>query len=314
MNKKIRLVFFSSAPIGIPFMEALLHDERFIISWIVTQPDQPSGRGMKMHANSIKEKALEYGITNISTPQTLRINSKKYPWEWEQCRQWLHEIQPDYNLVIAYGKLIPQDILDIPLIASINIHGSLLPAYRWASPIQTCLLNGDTESGITVMKMSSWLDEWDSIKQLRIPLEITTTTKDLIGIFGTQWPMFVNQVLQDFSEGKGKATPQNHTLATSTYKIIKEDGMIDIHTMPIEQILRKYNAYYLRPKIYYIYQDKRVLIEDITINKNLWNTYKFLPLVGSDFLLNPAVYSIKVKPEGKKTMDRSSWRLWYLWR
>lgn len=323
---KLTVVFFSSAPIGIPFLEALIQDERFEIIWIVTQPDQPSGRWMEIKSNVIKEWYLnntdchadtsldsnqEIAMT-IVTPNTLRLDSKKYPWEWGKFQEWLQNLHPDYIVVIAYGKIIPQHILDIPSIAPINIHGSLLPKYRWASPIQTCLLQGEKESGITIMKMSAWLDEWDIIKQLSIPLEITTTTKDLIQAFSFHGPEFTNQTLRDYSIGKEIAIAQDHSLATFTTKIEKEDGLVDIYTMPIEQILRKYNAYYLWPKIYFIHNEKRVIIEELDIDQNTYSELKYSPIADSDYIVNKCIKKLLVKPEGKKAMTREEFKIGYI--
>lgn len=309
-HQKLKIVFFSSAAIGIPFLEELCNDDRFEVMWIVTQPDQPSGRGMEIKPNIIKTKSQELNIKNITTPNTLRLGSKKYPWEWEEFQQWLVNLQPDYIVVIAYWKIIPQHILDIPSIAPINIHWSLLPKYRWASPIQTCLLNGDSESWITIMKMSAWLDEWDIIKQLHISLEISTTTKDLINTFWIIWPGFTNQVLVDFSNNKEKAIPQDNSLATFTTKIIKEDGLIDIYNMPIEQIIRMHNAYYLRPKIYFIYNDKRIIVEDLIINSEKYVANKSASLVDSSNNLHSAIQQILLKPEGKRSMTRNEFSSW----
>lgn len=311
-HQKLKIVFFSSAPIGIPFLESLYNDHRFEIIWIVTQPDQPSGRGMEVKANIIKITSQELGIDTIVTPNSLRLDSKKYPWEWETFQRWLQNLHPDYIVVIAYGKIIPQFILDIPNIAPINIHGSLLPKYRWASPIQTCLMNGDNESWITIMKMSAGLDEWDIIKQLHIPLDITTTTKELINTFWIIWPEFTNQTLWDYSINKETEMAQDHALATFTTKIEKEDGLVDIHTMPIEQILRMYNAYYLRPKIYFIHNNKRVIIEDLTIDKNNFIEYKNDSLINQNNTLNSSIKQLLVKPEWKKWINRHEFVSGYL--
>jgi methionyl-tRNA formyltransferase len=108
-----KVVFFSSAPIGVPFLEKLHSDPRFEITGIVTMPDAPAGRGMKMQENVIKTKAKEYNY-DITSPNSLRLDSKKYADEAKQFQQWLADKRPDFLVVIAYGKIIPQHILDIP--------------------------------------------------------------------------------------------------------------------------------------------------------------------------------------------------------
>ncbi|MBU0626149.1 methionyl-tRNA formyltransferase [Patescibacteria group bacterium] len=152
-----KVVFFSSAPIGVPFLQALSEDKRFNVVGIVTMPDAPSGRGMKMKENIIKASIIKPQASDgfVVTPK--KINPEKSE-EGKEFAQWLKDKNPDFLVVIAYGKIIPQLLLDIPKIASINVHGSLLPKYRGASPIQSIFLNHETETGITIMKMDAAMD------------------------------------------------------------------------------------------------------------------------------------------------------------
>lgn len=155
-----RVVFCSSAPIGVPFLQILFHDKRFEIVGVVTMPDAPSGRGMEMHENVIKiesKKIVERETVNgerdfLSTPT--KLNPEKSE-EGKQFAEWLKSRNADFLVVIAYGKIIPQAILDIPTIAPINVHGSLLPKYRGASPLQSVFLHNEEETGITIMKMNA---------------------------------------------------------------------------------------------------------------------------------------------------------------
>lgn len=313
MNKPLKIVFFSSATIGIPFLEHLLEDEYFEIVWIVTQPDQPSWRWMELKPNTIKQRSQD-NTKNIpiTTPQTLRLHSKSFPWDGEKFLERIQNLQPDYIVVIAYGKIIPQHILDIPSNAPINIHWSLLPKYRGASPIQSSLLNGDAQTGITIMKMSAWLDEGDIISSLPIPLTITTNTQDLIRLFSTLWPDFVNQTLLKYSIGALGSTPQDNLQATFTKKIEKECGLIDVYSEPLRQILRKYNAYSLRPKVYFLHNNKRVIIENLQIDLEKYDQQKLSSIIDNQHNLNPAIVSLLVKPEWKKTMSREAWKSGYL--
>ena len=143
-----RVVFASSAPIGVPFLQKIAADNRYDLVGVMTNPDQPVGRGMKVRANIIKSTAIDLGIDeeNIQTPASLRITSKKYADQAQNTTQRLTALKPDILVVIAYGKILPQHILDIPKVAPINVHGSLLPAYRGASPIQSVLLDDQTET------------------------------------------------------------------------------------------------------------------------------------------------------------------------
>ena len=180
-----RVVFFSSAPIGVPFLETLTNDKRFEVVGVVTQCDKPAGRGMEMCENIIKQcgkkiKNSERCALNnefIVTPE--KLNPEKSE-EGKKFAERLKEKNPDFLVVIAYGKIIPQTILDIAKVAPINIHGSLLPKYRGASPIQSTLLNNDKETGITIMKMDANMDTGNMIDILKFDIDFDRNVKDLI--------------------------------------------------------------------------------------------------------------------------------------
>lgn len=188
------------------------------------------------------------GDDRIATP--MKINPDKSE-EGKEFYEWLKAKKPDYLVVIAYGKIIPQAILDCAAIAPINVHGSLLPKYRGASPIQTALLEGEKESGITIMRMDAGLDTGDMIRMLRIPLLLDRTSKELIGAMMDQGPAFLADTLEGFAHGEYKAKPQNDAQATHTTKIAKEDGQIDPWREPLSAVYAKYRAYALWPKTFF---------------------------------------------------------------
>ena len=143
-----RVVFFSSSPIGVPFLHAIAEDARFDLVGVVTMPDAPVGRGMKVQENVIKVESGKLKVEDayILTPRSLRLDSKKYAADAQTFHQWVTELQPDLFVVIAYGHIMPQRVLDIPVFGSINVHGSLLPEYRGASPLQSVFLDGKEET------------------------------------------------------------------------------------------------------------------------------------------------------------------------
>jgi methionyl-tRNA formyltransferase len=137
---------------------------------------------MKMQSNIIKTLAQQLDIPDdhIYTPESLRLDSKKYADQAYHIYTSLVDLAPDYIIVIAYGKIIPQHILDIPRIAPINIHGSLLPRYRGASPIQSVFLDHETHTGITIMRMVAELDAGDMIRSSAFPIDFHRTVKNVI--------------------------------------------------------------------------------------------------------------------------------------
>ena len=132
-----KVVFFSGSPLGVPFLKALSQDPRFEVVGVVSMPPKPVGRGQKVSPNVVASFAQELGIDNIKTPSKLTPKTS----EGEEFIKWLKELSPDFLVVVAYGKIIPQAVLDIARIAPVNVHGSILPAYRGASPLQEVFLD-----------------------------------------------------------------------------------------------------------------------------------------------------------------------------
>lgn len=307
-----KVVFFSSAPIGVPFLEELSKDKRFDIVGVVTQCDKPAGRWLDMCENIIKTSAknietLKY--CNIITPN--KLNPEKSD-EWKEFAQRLEKKEPDFVVVIAYGKIIPQAILDIPKIAPINVHGSLLPKYRGASPIQSIFLNNDKETWITIMKMDASMDTGNMIEKLKFQIPLDRTCKDVIEKMKIVWPKFLNDVLWKYGKWLLGEEIQNNDEATYCNKIEKEDWLIDPSKDSLEDVYNKYRGFYLRPKIYFELNGKRVIIEELKLNEKIFEENKKNPLIIDWKNLNPAVIEIRLKPEGKKAMDWDSFVNGYL--
>lgn len=308
-----KVVFMSSAPIGVPFLEKLHNDPRFEVIWIVTMSDKPSGRGLKMKPNIIKSESLGLWINekNIKTPRSLKLSSKKYKSDAEEMKQRLEDMKPDFIVVIAYGKIIPQHILDIPIFGPINVHGSILPEYRGASPIQSVFLDKKQETGITIMKMFAELDTGDMIDTIRFPLRLNDTALDCIHKMQEVWPRFLAKTLEDYAKGRLIDKPQDHSKATYCTKIEKEQWEIDPFHDSLEEIFAKYKGYYLWPKIHFAAPSKRknhdklITIDTIICDKKLFEKNKEKPLIEWEEI-NPAVQTLKLKPEWKKAIEREA--------
>lgn len=306
-----RVVFISSAQIGVPFLEELVQDERFDVVGVVSQPDKPVGRGLKMQPNIIKSRALELGIPEEAIQTPTKINPEK-SIEGKNFFDRLVAQKPDFIVVIAYGKIIPQSILDIPPFGAINVHGSLLPKYRGASPIQTIFLSQEQESGITIMHMDAGMDTGDIIAQKAFPLPFEWNCLDCIEHMQQIGPRFLTQVLRKYAKAELKAQPQDHTLAIDCKKIEKADGEIVVLSETLESVYAKYRAYFLWPKIHFKLGEKSVIIEKLVLDEAKYYQDQTSPLFTSDGKLHPAVQDISLKPEGKKAMDRASFKNGYL--
>lgn len=296
--EKYRVVFFSSAPIGVPFLKKLHEDKRFDVTGVVTMPDAPAGRGMKMQENVIR-KEWSILVDDIRTPNSLRLDSKKYGDEAKQFTQWLQDKKPDFLVVIAYGKIIPQHILDIPTFWPINVHGSILPKYRGASPIQSVFLHDEKETGITIMKMDAGLDTWDMIDTQLFSIPFNRTAKDIIIKMQDRGPQFLADTLRNYGKWLLGEVKQDNAQATHCGKIEKEDGLIDPYSDSITSIYKKYRAYILWPKIYFMHKDKRVIVEELVLDEQLFEEQKDVALI-VDKKQHPAIHTCSVKVEGKK--------------
>ena len=263
-----RVVYFSSSPIWIPFLEKLVEDKRFDVVAVVTMPDAVSWRWQKLKENIIAQKAKQLWITNIFKPK--KIN--------EDFINELQKLEPDFFVVLSYGKILPKKLLDIPKFGPINIHWSILPKYRWASPIQSVFLNGEKETWITIMYMDEKMDTWDIIKIQKFPLTKQDNSKTVIDKFVAYWPDFFVDTLWDFWKWKISRQKQDDAKVTYCSKFTKEDGHINFNE-DAESIYRKFQAFYLWPWLYAFWNWKKITFTDIdydmdNIDKQVWQVYK----------------------------------------
>ena len=260
-----KVIFFSSAPIWIPFLDELYNDKRFEIVGVITWEDKKSNRWQKLKPNIIKQHSIEKLWINkelIKTPWKIKEN--------KEFEKWLKQQDADFFVIISYGKILPKEILDIPKLGPINIHWSILPKYRWASPIQSVFLNKEKETWITIMYMNENIDTWDVIKILKIPLTKQDNTKTLIDKFTAYSPKFTVDTIWDFWKWDLKRIMQDESKATYCKKFTKQDGKIDFHE-PAEKIYNKFQAFYLWPKIYTNFNSKKLDITDCFFeNKDSW--------------------------------------------
>ena len=168
----MRIVFMGTPDFAVPCLQALLQQAYEVVG-VFTQPDKPKGRGYKMIPPPVKAAAVEAGLS-VYQPLSLRKGE-----EAEQAMQTLQELNPDVIVVVAYGQILPKAVLDLPKYGCINIHASLLPAYRGAAPMQMCLLNGETETGVTSMQMAEGLDTGDMLVKAALPIGADETFASL---------------------------------------------------------------------------------------------------------------------------------------
>ncbi len=233
----MRIVFAGTPEFAAIQLKALLQTPAFNVVAVYTQPDKPAGRGQHMHMSPVKELALEHQIP-VEQPSTLKT---------EEAVSILKKFDADVMVVAAYGLLLPKAILDTPLFGCINVHASLLPRWRGASPIQQAILAGDKESGITLMQMDIGLDTGDILAQQAYTLKQEETSQSLHDQLALIGAKLLSEKLQFISSlAKQK---QTESLVTHAGKIKKEDALINWHDSALN-IDRKIRAYYPWPIAY----------------------------------------------------------------
>ena len=226
---------------ALPSLRALLNDGRFEVVAVVTQPDRPVGRKQEIIPSPVKKFALEHNL-QVLQPEKVKTN----PAFWEELR----ELHPDVVVVAAYGKILPQEILDMPPQGIINVHASFLPKYRGASPIAAAILNGDKETGVTIMKMELEMDTGPIIaKSEPVVLSPTDTTATLTPKLAEVGAKVLSESLSKYLNGEITPAPQDETQATYVKILKKEDGLID-WKQDEEQVARQVRAYLPWPGAY----------------------------------------------------------------
>ena len=211
----MRILFMGTPDFALFALRALCEAGEQVVG-VVTQPDKPKGRGYELTPPPVKVYALEQGLP-VYQPTTLKDGA----FDAE-----LAALAPDIIVVVAYGKILPKSVLDFPKYGCINIHGSLLPAYRGAAPMQRVLIDGCAESGVTIMKMDVGLDTGDMLTVARLPIGENDNFEDLHDALGALGASTLLQTLAGLREGKITPVAQDHALATYAAKIEKSDCLL----------------------------------------------------------------------------------------
>lgn len=250
----LKIGFFGTPELAQRVLVDILSDERFSVEFVVTNPDKPFGRDQRLTPTPVKLLAESHHI-EVFTPQKIRNNT-----------EFLDAIRAygcDYFVVVAYGKILPQELLDIPKKMCVNVHGSLLPKYRGASPIQSALLAGETETGVTIMQMSAGMDEGDMIHTERITISPTENSATLFEKFAEISGQALITGILGLEDGSLTLIPQDDSAATYCSKISKEDGRVD-WSLDAVSLFHCWQAYTPWPGLYTFLEDTRLLLESIS--------------------------------------------------
>jgi len=217
-----------------------LHAAGFDLPLVLTQPDRPAGRGMKLQPSPVKQFALEQGIA-VAQPRSLRLDGK-YPEEAAAARAALEQARPDVMVVAAYGLILPQWVLDLPRLGCLNIHASLLPRWRGAAPIHRAIEAGDAETGVTIMQMDAGLDTGAMLLTERLPIAAEATTGSLHDQLSALGARMIVEALELAACGGLRPEPQPAEGVTYAHKIEKAEAAID-WTQPAATIERRVRAF-----------------------------------------------------------------------
>ena len=240
MSTSLRVAFAGTPEFAAVALKAI-HAAGHVVPLVLTQPDRPAGRGMKLNPSPVKQLALELGVP-VAQPRSLRLDGK-FPEEAEAGRAALDGVRPDVLVVAAYGLILPQWVLDLPRLGCcLNIHGSLLPRWRGAAPIHRAIEAGDAETGITIMQMDAGLDTGDMLLIEREPIAFDDTTGLLHDRLAALGGRMIVRALADAAAGALRRVKQPEAGVTYAHKIAKSEAAI-AWSQPADAIERRVRAF-----------------------------------------------------------------------
>ncbi|MFH1479567.1 MAG: methionyl-tRNA formyltransferase [Candidatus Omnitrophota bacterium] len=211
----MKIIFFGSSDFALPSLERICKAEE--VSLVVTQPDRKKGRSLKVAPTPIKESAQHLGI-KVFQPEDVNL---------PEAIEYLKGFKSDIFIVVSFGQILKKDVLDIPRLYSVNIHSSLLPKYRGAAPMNWAIANGDTETGVTIIKMNEKMDEGDMLLKERIPMTPLEDAIDLSKKLSKAASQLIMDAIENIKDSSVVFEKQDSSLATYAPKLKKEDGLID---------------------------------------------------------------------------------------
>lgn len=296
----MRVIFMGTPDFAVGTLEEVIRGGHQVLG-VVTQPDKPKGRGKTLLPTPVKETALKYGIPVF---QPRRVREPEFV-------ETLRALEPEVIVVAAFGQIITKEILEMPKYGCINVHASLLPAYRGAAPIQWAVIRGEKESGVTIMQMDEGLDTGDMIDKVIVPLEEEETGGSLFEKLSQAGAKICVKVLKDLEEGKAVRTPQPAESTTPYAAMIdKKMGEIDWSrpAKEIEQLIRGLNPW---PSAYTRFQGKNLKLwrSRVVEKESGQQPGTVAEVTKESFLVQTGcgmLQILELQLEGKKRMDAAS--------
>jgi methionyl-tRNA formyltransferase len=301
----LRIAFFGTPDFAVPTLDALLASHHQVVG-VVTQPDRPRGRGHHVSDSPIKARATAAGVPIL---QPLKLRDESF---LEAFRAW----HVDLGVVAAYGRLLPQVLLDIPPLGLLNVHASLLPAWRGASPIQRAVLNGDAVSGVTIMRVVLALDAGAMLARVEVPIRPDDTSGSLEQRLAVSGALLLREVVDRLGRGETVTEePQDDALATLAPKIEKHEGLID-WTRPAHALDCHVRGMQPWPGAFTFVDGHRLGVREAHVDTRAAGDVEpgGLVAVDDDAIVlacgqDTTLRVVRVQPEGKRVMTAREWRL-----
>jgi methionyl-tRNA formyltransferase len=288
------LVFCGTPRFAVPTLEALAH-AGFRVVLVVTQPDKPRGRGLALAPSPVKESALALQLP-VTQPQSIKNN--------DEFRAQLTAFNPDGIIVVGYGRIIPQWMIDLPRLGNINLHASLLPKYRGAAPIQWAIARGETMTGVTTMRIDAGLDTGDILLQKETPINPTDTAETLAPTLAAIGADLMVDTLRGLDAGTIAPRPQDDAKATLAPILKKEDGRIDFR-QAAQEIGNRLRGFQPWPGAFTTFRGKNLHVWETAVARHSLRPGELLVEDGHLLIgcgAGTALELLTVQPEGKKRM------------
>ncbi len=294
---KMKIVFMGTPDFAVPTLDAIIKAGHEVLA-VVTQPDKPKGRSGELSMSPVKEYALKEGI-EVLQPARLRKD--------EEFLSYFESLKADVCVVVAFGQILPKRVLDAYKYGCINVHGSLLPAYRGAAPIQWAVINGDEKSGVTIMQLDEGIDTGDIIAKKEIVLDVKETGGSLFDKLATLGGQMIVDVLKSLEDGSVTRTPQGEATTEYAKMLDKNMGKIDFSqdAKKIECLIRGLNPW---PSAYSYINGKTLKIWEADVTRGSGEPGSVIDIDKNGFTVacgKDALYIKEVQLEGKKRMASS---------
>jgi len=308
VSAPLKIIFAGTPDFAARHLDALLASEHQVVG-VFTQPDRPAGRGNKLTSSPVKVLAQTHDIP-VFQPKSLKP---------EENQHLVDDLQADIMVVVAYGLILPKAVLAMPRLGCINVHGSLLPRWRGAAPIQRSLWAGDTETGVTIMQMDVGLDTGDMLHKLSCPITAEDTSASLYEKLAQLGPQGMLLTLDLLASGNARPEVQDEALVSYAEKLSKEEARLDwsLSAAQLERCIRAFNPW---PMSYFMIEEQPVKVWQATVlphqNKQpgeiVLADKQGIQIATADGVLN----LVSLQPAGKKAMSAqdllNSRREWFV--